>query len=173
MLLLSMDDRDYSFIAHGDFANAAFTDYGKEQLAQEFLDDFRYDDWYGGFSDFISECDRYMALSAEGAPIDVEPEPEREPSLAGAVGVGAAASAAISGISCQGMKSKMKSVRQKREASTYMAADRSGIDMRASHDRFVNTTVTRVRIAQQRSGGGGGGGTTVNSGGFSGHSGKF
>ena len=54
MLALSMAERDFQMLAHGDTANAAFTDYGKYIMQDEFLDNFREDDWYGGFADYIA-----------------------------------------------------------------------------------------------------------------------
>lgn len=56
MLALSMAERDFQMLAHGDTANAAFTDYGKYIMQDEFLDNFREDDWYGGFADYIAAC---------------------------------------------------------------------------------------------------------------------
>ena len=55
MLMLSMDDRDFAIIAHGDYGNAVFTDYGKEKLDEVYLDNFRDNDWYGGFSDYLTQ----------------------------------------------------------------------------------------------------------------------
>ena len=53
----------------------------------------------------------------------------------------------------------------------------SGIILRASNDQYINTTFKRVPIHVDndsgRGGGGWSGGTTIDSGGFSGHSGKF
>ena len=49
LLMLSMENRDFALIAYGDFGNASFTDYGKEVLEDEFLDDFADDNWYDGF----------------------------------------------------------------------------------------------------------------------------
>ena len=43
LLLLSMAERDYALIAYG-YGNTAFTDYGKDRLADVFLDDFGDDD---------------------------------------------------------------------------------------------------------------------------------
>ena len=54
LLALSMAERDFDLMAHGDIGNAAFTDYGKHIMQDEFLDNFREDDWYGGFADFIA-----------------------------------------------------------------------------------------------------------------------
>ena len=60
-------------------ANAAFTDYGKYIMQDEFLDNFREDDWYGGFADYIAACGRYLEANANGTPpIDVEPSDETE-----------------------------------------------------------------------------------------------
>ena len=193
MLMLSMDDRDYAYIATGEFGNYAFTDYGKAQLEQEFLDDFRNDDWYSGFYDFISESERYMAAAAAGNPIDVEPkEPvSTSAALGGSVVLGAAVSCAGSAIKCNGLKKKMKSVKTKADASQYIsggpavtaagvaagvaAGIAGGIILRAATDQFINTTVTRVPIVVDNDNdkGGWSGGTTIDSGGFSGHSGKF
>jgi len=181
MLLLSMNDRDYAYIARGEFGNYAFTDYGKAQLEEEFLDNFRNDDWYGGFQDFITESDYYMSQADAGTPIDV---PVKEPvptgtAVAGSVGVGAAVSCAGSAIRCSGLKKKMKSVKTKADATQYMAAGAAGLAggliLRASTDQFINTTVTRVPIHVDNDNhkGGWSGGTTIDSGGFSGHSGKF
>lgn len=78
MLALSMVERDFQMLAHGDTANAAFTDYGKYIMQDEFLDNFREDDWYGGFADYIAACGRYLEANANGAPIDVEPSDETE-----------------------------------------------------------------------------------------------
>lgn len=196
MLMLSMNDRDYAYIARGDFGNYAFTDYGKDKLEQEFLDDFRNDDWYGGFRDFITESADYMALAEAGTPVDVEPV-NKAAVAAGSVGVGAAVSCAGSALKCNGLKKKMKTVYTKADATEYIAGGNgkagatagaaaagiaagmiaSGIILRASNDQYINTTFKRVPIHVDndsgRGGGGWSGGTTIDSGGFSGHSGKF
>ena len=196
MLMLSMNDRDYAYIARGDFGNYAFTDYGKDQLEQEFLDNFRDDDWYGGFRDFITESADYMALAEAGTPVDVEPV-NKAAVAAGSVGVGAAVSCAGSAIRCNGLKKKMKTVYTKADATEYIAGGSGkagaaagaaaagiaagmiagGIILRASSDQYINTTFKRVPIHVDndsgKGGGGWSGGTTIDSGGFSGHSGKF
>ncbi|MER2236358.1 MAG: TPM domain-containing protein, partial [Candidatus Limivicinus sp.] len=73
----------------------------------------------------------------------------------------------------EGMKRKMKPVKKSGTADDYLV--QNGIHLDVKQDVFVNRSVTRTVIRTERSsgGGGGGGGTTVNSGGFSGHSGKF
>ncbi|MBR2716655.1 MAG: hypothetical protein IKD79_02820, partial [Oscillospiraceae bacterium] len=176
----------------GEFGNYAFTDYGKNKLEQEFLDDFGNDDWYGGFRDFITESADYMALAEAGTPVDVEPV-SKAAIAAESIGLGAAVSCAGSAIRCNGLKKKMKSVKTHVDASEYIAGGKtgaapgsaagiaagiaSGVILRASNDEYINTTFKRVPIHTDsdsgRGGGGWSGGTTIDSGGFSGHSGKF
>ena len=74
LLMLSMLERDYALIAHGDLGNTAFTDYGKEILSEAFLDDFRYDSWAAGFADYLSTSEEFLHAASTGAPVDVQQE---------------------------------------------------------------------------------------------------
>ena len=162
LLLLSMAERDYALIAHGDIGNSAFTDYGKDVLSEEFLDDFRYDNWAGGFSDYLSVSEELLHAEAAGAPVDVVQEGGTGLTLIMVLLV----PAAIAGIACGIMVSSMKSARSKTHANEY----RKGVRMTNRHDRFITRTVVRQKIESSSSSSGG---TRVNSGGFSGKSGKF
>lgn len=165
MLFLSMEDRDYALIAHGDGANTAFTDYGKDVLVERFLDDFRDDDWYWGFMDYVDGCEEFLKAAASGKPIDVG----QEGSVALTVLMVVLIPTAIAGISCGVMVSSMKSVAQKATANDYIL--QSNVQLAVRKERFLNQTVVRQRIESESSGRSGG--TTINSGGFSGKSGKF
>lgn len=161
LLLLSMAERDYALIAHGDFANMAFTDYGKDVLSEEFLDDFRYDDWYGGFVDYLEGSERLMDTALRGEPVDVSR------SGGGAVLVVLLVPLVVAAIACIVMVVSMKTARMQSHANAYIPD--GGIRVTHQSDHFVNRTVVRHRIESNSSGGG----TRVNSGGFSGKSGKF
>ena len=69
MLLLSMDGRDSALIAYG-YGNTAFTDYGKEYLEKEFLDDFADDDWEHGCRDYLTTCADLLKQARSGQPLD-------------------------------------------------------------------------------------------------------
>ena len=151
-------------IAHGSLGNRAFTDYGKDLLSGEFLDDFRYDDWFDGFEDYIAVSADFLQAESEGTPVD----------RGGSGGSGGISwvfflliPAAVAGVSCGAMAASMKTARVKRNADDYIL--RKGIRITGRHDRFVNRTVVRQKIENQSSSGG----TRVNSRGFSGKSGKF
>lgn len=190
LLLLSMDDRDYDLDAYGDAAHYAFTDYGKEQLADVFLDDFRVDDWYSGFADYISECGEYLRLADLGEPMDVPGSQGGihyvddgydgsydDSSWQGALlwwAPGWVVSAVI-GILLALLiawivkKTTMRSVRAKFEAGAYV---KGTPEMHVRSDVFTHVTETRHKIETEHDNHSSGG-TSVNSAGHSHSSGKF
>lgn len=170
LLLLSMEDRDYALKAHGSIAHTAFTDYGSRRLAESFLDDFQKNDWYGGFSDYINNAGEFLGRAAAGNPVDV-PQQNTELSSGAKLAIMIGFPTLIAFGACQGMKRQMKSVKKQLDADDYLIP--GGVHLDVKQDVFVNRSVARTVIRTERSSGGGGGGTTINSGGFSGHSGKF
>ena len=182
ILAMSMKERDYDIYAHGEFGNYAFTDYGKGQLADSFLDNFRRNDWAGGFRDFIETSSSMLQKAKDGNPVDIwipDPDPvETGPSFDGfKAAISLAMGALFGGGAVGGMKRSMKTAVKQTQAENYI---RGGVNLRGERDTFVNRTVTRTRIRQEspssgsRPGGGHFGGTTISgSHGGSRHSGKF
>ena len=183
ILAMSMKERDYDIYAHGEFGNYAFTDYGKGQLADSFLDNFRRNDWAGGFRDFIETSSSMLQKAKDGNPVDIwipDPDPvETGPSFDGfKAAISLAMGALFGGGAVGGMKRSMKTAVKQTQAENYI---RGGVNLRGERDTFVNRTVTRTRIRQENSsssssrpGGGHFGGTTISgSHGGSHHSGKF
>ena len=161
LLLLSMAERDYALIAHGGLANASFTDYGKEVLSGEFLDDFRYDDWYDGFYDYLDGCEWLLDEAEQGEPVDVSR------GGSGSIWLVFLVPLAVAGAACGVMVATMKTARKQTHANTYIPD--GGVRITGRSDRFINRTVVRQKIENNASSGG----TRVNSGGFTGRSGKF
>lgn len=183
LLLLSMEDRDYALIAHG-YGNVAFTDYGKDRLSDEFLDNFRRDDWYGGFADYVSYAGEMLELSRGGEPLDVASPGAKGTysrsffgalrerlGVFGTIAVIVLIPALIALIVCTIAKRNMKNV--KKAAGAEFFAVPGSMELRISEDRFTHTTQTRVKVEDDSDHHSGGGGTHINSGGFSGKSGKF
>ena len=165
LLSMSMNDRDYDL-----------TDYGKQQLAATFLDNFRANDWTGGFADFIENSGRLIARAKNGDPLDqwIPDPPQRGITPAEALIIVLAPSL-VAGMVVGGFKRKSKTAVRQTKAGNYVS--RGGLQLRERSDQFINRSVTRQIIPKNttssRPGGGHAGGTSVNSGGFSHHSGKF
>lgn len=182
ILAMSMNERDYDIYAHGNFGNYAFTDYGKQQLANSFLDNFRRNDWAGGFRDFIETSADMLQKAKDGNPVDIwipDPDPVATgPSFDGfKAAISLAMGALFGGGAVGGMKRSMKTAVKQTQAENYI---RGGVNLRGERDTFINRSVTRTRIRQEssssgsRPSGGHFGGTTISgSHGGSHHSGKF
>lgn len=157
MLVLSMAERDYWLLAYGDFGNAAFTDHNKSELEDAFLDDFKGNDWYGGFSDYLTESREMLQVASGNAEPTI---PWKE------IGIAVLASCVIALIVCLIFKAQMKSARIKTDASDYVLG--GAVSFYASENLFTHTTETREVIRRDNDGG-----TTIDSDGFSGSGGKF
>lgn len=164
LLLLSMAERDYALIAHGSIGNSAFTDYGKDVLSEEFLDDFRYDQWFEGFADYLDVSDSFLSADSAGEPVDIGQSSGSD--LGMTLIMILLIPAVIAGVACGIMAASMKTARKQTHADAYQ----KGIQLTHRQDRFITRTVVRQKIESSSSSSGG---TRVNSGGFSGKSGKF
>ncbi|MCR5576367.1 MAG: TPM domain-containing protein [Oscillospiraceae bacterium] len=177
LLSLSMNDRDFDLCAYGDFGNYAFTDYGKGQLENTFLDNFRADDWAGGFADYIDNCGVLLARAKNGDPLDTWiPDPAPRGITPGEAMIIIAVPCLLAGAVVSGFKRQMKTAVKQTRAENYIS--HSGLQLSDRSDQFINRSVTRHPVPKAtssgpRPSGGHAGGTTVNSGGFSHHSGKF
>ena len=192
VLILSMAERDYALVAHGDLANTAFTDYGKDALAELFLDDFRSDDWYWGFSDYIDGCEEYLRAALYDEPVDVPGSGyDYGSDYDGYYDYGGSDlgffwrlthttspytlaliivfSAIIALSVCLIMRRMMKTAVSAANANRYVVG---GIVLSHSNDYFTHTTVTRTQVESDDDNSSHGG-TSVDSGGYSSSSGKF
>ena len=173
-LVMSMSERDYDIVAYGNGAHYAFTDYGKEVVADRFLDNFRNDDWAGGFADYITACGELLEAAENGMPVDVSVV-EAEPlmladKLLTGLGVGIVLGVIVALIYCSILKAQMKTAVAATQAHAYIP--RGGIVMTRETDHYTYSTESRVAINRDDDNDHGGG-TTVNSDGFSHSSGKF
>lgn len=162
ILLLSMEERDYNIMAHG-YGNTAFTDYGKEMMAERFLGYFGDDDWYGGFVEYLDCCEEYLQMAYDGEPFDVGSDKNPVVSILIAIAVGVVAAFIV----CSIFKSQMKTAVRQRAAAAYVTPQ--GLVLTGQTDQFINTTRTERYDPPKEDKGG----TTVNSSGSSHKSGKF
>ena len=159
MLLLSMRERDWATFFYGPRAEYAFDAYGQEKLEDAYLDYFRDNDWYGGFSGYINECGRYLDLAAQGSPVRAS---KLVPIL-----IVVAIACLIAGIVCGILCGKMKSVSKKTEAGSYISA--AGLKLTLQEDQYTHTSTSQRKIESSSSSSS----SSESGGGGSGHSGKF
>lgn len=168
VLFLSMAQRDFCLYAHGDYGNYVFTDEGREAMTEYFLDDFKWDNWYNGFADYLSQSADYLEKAEAGSPYSSENLPmesgDRFWEIVIRIGIILLLPLLIAAIVIGVLKAKMKSVAAATQASAYMVG---GLQLTDSMDRFTHATESRVKI-ESNSGSG-----TRHSGSGSGTVGKF
>jgi uncharacterized membrane protein YgcG len=160
ILLLDTDYREYDIMAHG-YGNIAFSDYAKDAMAEEFLDDFRYDYWYDGFVDYLDCCEEYLELAARGTPLDYDSRPRSLIGLALCI----LGPCLIALIVCSVFASQMKTAGIQKRASNYIA---DPLNLYNRNDIYLNTQRTRRYIEPKNKSGSrsGGGGSSHKSGRF-------
>lgn len=164
MLLLSMAQRDYTLIAYG-YGNTAFTDFGKEHLADQFLDDFGHNDWASGCKDYLDTCGELLKLAQDGTPYDRGSQIASWQVLVVSLLLGFP----IAWLICWIWKtSAQKEVFVNGEARDYL--NTGSLHFTRREDRFTHATTSRRKIEKSTQGSRG---TTVDRDGFSGKSGKF
>ncbi len=190
LLLLSMSERDYSLTSYGYYADFCFGDPNKDLVESAFLDDFRNNDWMGGFEDYLKQSEDVLA-TAEAHQLTKDSEyckykgqayPDKTyvygdlkknaesagmpTGLKLLIGIGVPCLIAL--IVCSSFKAQMKTAKLRTTAEEYVVPNSAVL--RTQEDRFLHRTESRVPIQTQSSSGRGGGGS---SGGFHSHSGKF
>ena len=173
ILLMSMSDRKYATFFYGPKAEYAFDAYGQELMEEEFLDDFRDDDWYDGFEDYLEVCDEYLARAEAGDPVRRDDSSAGGSSVSGigtTILVCLGISAVIAMIVCLILRGKMKSVRKGTHADAYVTGS---LNLTASRDQYTHTTETRTKIEHESSDSSGGDSSACSGGGGSGRSGSF
>ena len=173
ILLMSMSDRKYATFFYGPKAEYAFDAYGQELMEEEFLDDFRDDDWYDGFEDYLEVCAEYLERAEAGDPVRRDDSSAGGSSVSG-IGTTILVCLGISAVSamivCLILRGKMKSVRKGTHADAYVTGS---LNLTASRDHDTHTTETRTKIEHESSDSGGGGSSACSGGGGSGRSGSF
>ncbi|MBQ9347255.1 MAG: hypothetical protein IJT94_07960, partial [Oscillibacter sp.] len=140
-------------------------------VQEAFLKEFRDDDWYGGFTEYLNAIEHYLS----GAADDVDREAGEDwnyygdyvPDYAEDEGGGLLGVLIVIGIPVLisllislGMLGMMKTVHAGAEADSYLKGE---LNLRVKEDIYTHTTESRVKIKTEKSdsggssGGGGGG----------------
>ncbi len=148
LLLLNMEERDW-YLSTSGFGETAFTDAGIDYMAEEFVPYMSDGDFYGGFEVFARLCDEFITQAKNGEPYDRGNLPK------GALGfiwiiIAIAVGLVVALIVTASLKSQLKNVRYKTEASDYIR--KGSLNITNSRDLFLYRNVSRVKI-QTNSGG--------------------
>ena len=164
MLLLSMDDRDHCLLAYG-FGDTALTDYGKDYISEEFLDNFGDNDWYGGCMDYLTYTDALLSQARAGNIYD-----RGSWITSGVLWLWSLILGAVTAlIVCLIQRAMMRRrVREQTNALDYVQGD---VHITRRRDVYSHTTEVRRKIEKKDSGSSGS--HSHSSDGFSGTSGKF
>lgn len=190
LLLLSMNTRVYAFAGHGDRGETICSRESSWLIEDEFLDNFRNNDWNGGFDDFLDACDTQLTKLEKGEDVnaDVEiitgpdgldyhsynnPYGPQERSIAPRVIAVIAIPVAVALIVCSAFRAQMKTAHEAVRADEYLVPH--SMNLRIREDRFTHRTESRTVIETDTGhrSGGGGGSSFHSGGGFSGRSGSF
>lgn len=175
LLMLSMADRDYALVVHGESCRARFTSRNQDIISEHFLDDFRDDCWADGFADYLEDCeallmnpDALQDAQAFGPNTGHESDGARRDASLGRVLVILAVSLLAAGVTCGVFYGQMHTAKIKSTANDYTSSE--GLKMTVRQDIFTHRTEHRRTIDDEPHSGGG---SYHSGGGFSGKSGKF
>ncbi len=151
LLLISMRERDY-WISTCGYGITAFTDAGIDYIGEQMLPDLSDGDYATAFEAFATLCDDFITQAKNGEAYD-EGHLPRAPfdfgiSLVIALLVGFGLAFIITG----SMKSKLKTVRARAGANTYVKKD--SLQITVARDIYLYRILNRVPRPKEASGGG-------------------
>lgn len=164
-------DRDLSIVSHGK-GEAAFTNYGIDQMLADVKKPLGDDDWDQGVEVFLSDAADYLEQWQAGTPYsENHKRPLKMTAESTILGGGAAvALGAVSGFGVMGkLKKKHNTAVKQRGASYYVVPGTNQIT--ETNDVFVRSYTTQVKIADTSNDSTEG--SSFSSGGWSGGSTKF
>lgn len=171
LLLVCLEERDWAISTCG-YGITAFTDAGQEYMVDKFKPYLSDGDYYEAFDKFATLCDDFLTQAKTGKPYDTNNMPKEFPFFGLILCI--VGSIVVAFFIVTSMKSKLKSVKSKADANTYVR--QGSMNLLENRDIFLYTTTNRTkRQTQSSSGSSSGSSTHTSSSGRShgGSSGKF
>ncbi len=151
LLLVSMETREWHVSTKG-YGITAFTDFGLDSMADEFLPYLSNGDYAEAFNVFADLCDDYVALAKAGTPYDYHSVPKAPFSVGGSLLISAIIGFVIAIVSTEAMKGQLKSVKRQSHAQDYVKSN--SLDITESRDFYLYRRVNRTVKPQNTSSGG-------------------
>lgn len=170
LLLISLSDRDWAISTCG-YAITVFTDAGADYIGEKITPTLSDGDYAAAFSKYAELCDEFITQAKNEKPYDIENMPRKPLSLIW-IPVSVIIGFIIALIAVGVMKSKLKTVRFKTTANSYLK--KGSLNITDSSDLFLYRTVNRTAKPKDNEGSGGSSTHTSSSGTtHGGSSGKF
>lgn len=168
LLTVAVSERKYDLCASGDYANWAFSDYGREKTRDQFLDELKGDEWADAAEEYLAGVKKVLKVAAKGKQLSFGTD-----TTGRMIGILAPVLLALLfGYGIAAVKrSSMQNTQKAQNAASYIASDKVTFTRR--EDRYIRTLVSRVYSPRQKSGSGSGGGSFSSSSGSSHTSGSF
>lgn len=176
IFLISMAERDYFTATHGK-AITIFTDYGLDSIHDHMVSDLSRGFYYDAMETYLSDVAQFLADYQEtGVPYDIGNSHSLESPINRMLAVAPLiffVALAIGLIVAFSLKSQLKTVRKKQNATSYVVED--SFHLSRSQDIYLYTTTVRRKIETDSGSSRGGSSTFRSSGGgsFGGRGGKF
>ena len=146
LLLISMADRDWAISTCG-YGITAFTDAGQAYMVDKFKPALSDGDYYEAFDKYAVLCDDFLTHAKNGKPYDNGNLPKEFPYVGLIICIGASIGVAF--LIVNGMKNKLKSVRTKTDADTYVR--QGSMTLAQNRDIFLYRTINRTKRSTESS----------------------
>ncbi|HAY19229.1 MAG TPA: hypothetical protein DCY17_00020 [Clostridiales bacterium] len=159
LLLISTGDRQWHISTRG-YGITVFTDAGIQYIGEELTGELKSADYAGAFFKFADLCDKFTEQAVNDRPYDVSNLPIKPLSfifIPISLGIGLV----IALIAVAVMKSKLKTVRYKSEANSYVRP--GSMNITVSRDLFLYRTVSVSPLPKNNGGSDGGSSTHTSS----------
>lgn len=152
LLLLTMEERQWRMSTHGD-AIQIFTDAGQEYISDRFVSSLSDAEYYEGFTEFADLCEEFIVQAQNGKPYDSGNLPEESQPFYITLLIALVTGFVLAVIVSVVMRSQMKTVHMKANASDYMKA--GSLHINRSRDMFLYHHVMRTAKPKPQNSGGG------------------
>ena len=141
-----MADRDWAISTCG-YGITAFTDAGQAYMVDKFKPALSDGDYYEAFDKYAVLCDDFLTQAKNGKPYDNGNLPKEFPYVGLIICIGASIGVAF--LIVNGMKNKLKSVRTKTDADTYVR--QGSMTLAQNRDIFLYRTINRTKRSTESS----------------------
>lgn len=159
LLLISTGDRQWHISTRG-YGITVFTDAGIQYIGEELTGELKSADYAGAFFKFADLCDKFTEQAEKGKPYDTTNLPIK-PLQFIFVPISLGIGLVIALIAVGSMKSKLKTVRYKAEANSYVRP--GSMNITVSRDLFLYRTVEVTPLSKNNGGSDGGSSTHTSS----------